>query len=125
MESYSKPPIPPGTIKIESKDEFLPIEDPFKPNKISLLLFEDALVLSYLTTACVCCDEKVEIRAMDEHLLNVHKVKLFHEGLKCAPCDTNFLFEPTRNPLQPYRYDNRSAKILNFKCLNCDNSRSF
>ena len=65
-----------------------------------------------MTTACVCCDEKVEIRAMEEHLLSVHKAKLFHEGLKCAPCDTNFLFEPTRNPLQPYRYDNRSSKIL-------------
>ena len=103
MGSYSRNQMSSGLVKIESKDDFLPIEDPFKPNKISLLLFEDALVLSYLSTECVCCENSVEIRSMEKHLLEVHKAKLFHEGLKCAPCDKTFLFGPTRNQLQPYR----------------------
>ena len=55
-------------IKIESKEELLPVEDPFLPNQEKLAFFEDDLVLSYLSKKCVICDQDFELRKMDEHL---------------------------------------------------------
>lgn len=69
-----------GTVKQEFFE--VPIEDTYFSQVENLKELDDTLVLSYITHQCICCEVEIERFSLDAHMLDVHKVKLFKEGLK-------------------------------------------
>ena len=65
----------------------IPLEDTYYEVLKDLTNIDDGLVLSYITHKCICCDTDIERYTFDKHMLEVHKVKIFIEGIKVSFTD--------------------------------------
>jgi len=71
---------PQRDIKQEVVD--IPIESTHYKELHELKDIDDGLLISYITHQCICCKGEIERFIFDRHMLEVHKVQMFLEGIK-------------------------------------------
>ena len=69
-----------GIVKQEIFE--ISIEDTYFSQIENLKELDDKLVLSYITHKCLCCEVEIDRFTLDAHMLDVHKVQVFKEGLQ-------------------------------------------